>query len=331
MKTRVHITADIEFNVAGAFRDPTHCRPVGPQSVYCRIGERSQGLGYLVDTLNQFGHKGTFFVEALNTAYFGDEPMGDIARSLHEAGHDVQLHLHPCWFYFRDDDWMSRLRHERPNDNMCRRTEDEMVELIQTGIEVFSRWGLPPPTVLRTGGLKVNKAIYRAMRRCGLTRGSNVGVGVFHPAEPDLQLYAGSHEVEHICEIPVTTYSDYAVGRRRHLKCLTITGSSWWETKAVLQKARRIGVSDIVVLTHAFEYVKHRDRTYEKLYVDRINRKRLMRLCEFLAGNAEFEAATMSLVPHALTKVQNPLLHTPVTHALPRMIANAVNHAVMRF
>lgn len=331
MKTRVHITVDTEFNIAGAFSDAVNCRPVGPQSVYCRTNEQSHGLGYLLDTLNRFGHKGTFFVEALNTIYFGDEPMGGIAKSLHASGHDVQLHLHPCWTYFRHEDWASRLQVERPNDNICRRTEDEIVELIQHGLAAFNRWGIPAPTVLRTGGLKVNEAVYRAMGRCGLLRASNVGVGIYRPDDSSLQLYAGNHDVEHVLETPVTTYTDFTVWRRRHLKCLTLTGSSWPEIRTVLLQARRSGLSDVVLLTHPFEFVKHRDRTYEKLFPDRINRDRLLRLCDYLAGNAEFEVATMGAPAPTLRKGQNPLLRTPVRYALPRMVANAVNHAVMRF
>lgn len=331
MATRVHITVDTEFSIAGAFSDPINRRPVGPQAVYCRIGQRSHGLGFLLETLERHRQKATFFVEALNTHHFGDQPMGSIARQLHAAGHDVQLHIHPCWEYFSRDDWAARLKCDPPNDDITLRSEDEMVRLIEMGLAAFERWALPLPTVLRTGGLRVNLAVYRAMKRCGMRRASNLGLAVFRPREPALQLYAGCHEVEGVVEIPVNTFSDFALAGRRHLKTLTITGCAWPEIRSVLERCRAAGVSDVVVLTHAFEYVKHRDVTYEKLYPDRINRGRLQRLCEYLAHEPGFEAATLGGIDATPDSGTNPLVAVPLAYALGRMAVNRINHTVMRF
>lgn len=329
--TRVHITIDTEFSIAGAFADPARRRPVGAQAVYCRIGEASYGLGYLLDTFARYGVKATFFVEALNTDYFGDEPMGEIARRLHAAGHDVQLHLHPCWTYFRQADWQTRLKASPPNDDITRRSEDEVVGLIEAGVAAFVRWGMPAPTVLRTGGLKANLAVYRAMRRCGMRVASNLGLAVFRPREPQLQLYSGRHDVEGVVEIPVTTFSDLRLPGRTHYKTLTITGASWGESRSVLARAHLAGVSDVVVLTHAFEYVKHRDVTYEKLYPDRINRARLARLCEFLTTTPGFQASTLGGLGAVAPAAGNHLVSVPLLQAAGRMLVNRINHSIMRF
>jgi len=40
-----------------------------------RSTARKHGLGFLLETFSEFGVQATFFVEALQTAYFGDEPM----------------------------------------------------------------------------------------------------------------------------------------------------------------------------------------------------------------------------------------------------------------
>ncbi len=332
MNVRVHITVDTEFSIAGAFSDPERRRPVGPPAVYCNIDGHSQGLGFLLETLARFEQKATFFVEALNTWYFGDDPMGEIARALYESGHDVQLHIHPCWEYFRREDWMDCLETTPPNDDVTRRTEDHLVELIQAGIDTFKRWDVPAPTVLRTGGLKANLAVYRAMKRCGLRFASNLGLAVFRPQEPELQLYGGCHEVEGVTEIPVTTYSDFSVGGRKHHKTLTITGCGWPEIRAVLQQSHDAGLSDVVLLTHCFEYVKHQDVTYEKLYPDRINQRRLVRLCEFLASEQGFEAATLgNLKGVSPEPSKNPLFSVPLTAAAGRILINRINHSIMRF
>ena len=330
MNTRVHITVDTEFSIAGAFDDPRACAPVGPPAVYCEVDGRSQGLGYLLETLAHYGLRATFFVEALNTCHFGDGPMGAIARRLHEEGHDVQLHLHPCWTYFEREDWAARLAADPPNDDITRRSPGEIVRLIELGKAAFARWGVRPPTVLRTGGLKVSRPVYEAMHACGMTLASNVGLAIFRPAETDLHLYAGRHEVAGVTEIPVTTYEDLGIPGRPHYKTLTVTGSSWPEMRALLQDARRKGVSDVVVLTHPFEYVKHRDITYERLYLNRVTRRRLDRLCRFLSSEPGFEAVCMGdAALDEAARRDNTLLSVPPLYAAGRMIVNRLNHAVM--
>ncbi|WP_019571936.1 MULTISPECIES: polysaccharide deacetylase family protein [unclassified Thioalkalivibrio] len=327
MTTRVHITVDTEFSIGGAFADPQGRRPIGPPSVYCERHGRSEGLGYLLETLEQYGIRGTFFVETLNTCYFGDELMGGIAREIAARGHDVQLHLHPCWTYFEQPNWSQQLQTNPPNDDITRRSEDEQVRLIRMGQDTFTRWGLPAPTVLRTGGLKVGLGVYAAMRRCGMGIASNIGLAIYRPREPELHLFAGHHDIDGIREFPVTTYTDFCLRGERHYKTLTITGCSWPETRTVLKKAREQGVSDVVVLTHPFEFVKHRGDAARSPTLDRINRHRLKRLCKFVAEQPDLEAACMSTLGNEPAAPHDDTLDVPAYRALGRILVNRLNHA----
>ncbi|WP_421621971.1 polysaccharide deacetylase family protein [Alkalilimnicola ehrlichii] len=331
MPTRVHITVDTEFSIAGAFRDPQAHQPVGPPSVYCHIGGRSEGLGHLLDTLEAHGLRGTFYVETLNTCFFGDEPMGAIAREIAARGHDMQLHLHPCWTYFEHEDWPERLAHDPPNDDVTRRSVEELVALIERGRATFRRWGLPAPTVLRTGGLKVGLNVYRAMRQAGMEVASNIGLAIYRPAEPELQLLVGCHDIDGVLEFPVTTYSDFRWGGRTHYKTLTITGTSWPEMRRLLTQARDQGLSDVVVLTHPFEFIKHRDREYRELHVDRITRGRLERLCRFVSSEPGLEpVCTGELV--GMSQPTSSAVHSlqvPAPYALARMLINRLNHSAL--
>lgn len=331
MTVRVHVTVDTEFNIAGTFADPSSYRPIGAESVYCSIEGRSEGLGYLLRTLAAYDLQATFFVEALNTLYFGDEPMAEVVHDLRAEGHDIQLHLHPCWAYFRDPDWRQRLASEPPDDDASRRSMDDMVALIDLGCDVFRRWGLPKPEALRTGGLRVGMDVYRAMRERGIALASNVGIGLYRPQEPELHLYSGAHEVSGVVELPVTTYCDFRLGGRAHYKSLTITGTSWPEMASILYSARDLGVTDIVVLTHPFEFVKHRHESYRTAYVDRVNRHRLERLCEFLSAEPGFVASTLGgFIRERDAEGRNQLISVPFRHALGRMLINRINHAMLR-
>lgn len=92
MRTKVFMTIDTEFSIGGTFLSPHAVQPIGAQNVDCVVRGRAEGLGFLLDTFAAHGIQATFFVETLQTAYFGDGPMGEIARRIGAAGHDLQLH-----------------------------------------------------------------------------------------------------------------------------------------------------------------------------------------------------------------------------------------------
>src|SRR5262249_35577838 len=118
---------------------------IGAPMVTLAADGQEFGLGFILETLNAFGVTATFFVEALNYCYFGDEPMASLAERILEAGHDVQLHLHPCWLYFRDPLWRQSLGDLQPSDSCAGRSEAELDEMISLGLAAFARWGVPRP------------------------------------------------------------------------------------------------------------------------------------------------------------------------------------------
>src|ERR1700737_1627327 len=109
MRTQVCITIDTEFSIGGAFADAS-CQPVAEPMVWCDVGGHSEGLGFLLNCFRTHRIKATFFVEALHRTYFRHDPMRPIARKIHDAGHDVELHAHPCWSVFEYHDWRARVK-----------------------------------------------------------------------------------------------------------------------------------------------------------------------------------------------------------------------------
>ena len=209
--------------------------------------------------------------------------MGKIAQTIVSRNQDVQLHLHPCWTYFKHADWKEQLTINPPNDDIRRRSEAEMINIIQEGINIFSRWGIEAPVALRTGSLWVNRTVYRAMKNLGIVYSSNVGLGVFVPEEPELELYSGSAMIEECIELPVLSYIDAF----KHLKALTITGSSWNEIEYLLLEASRQNINYVVLLTHPSEFVKNTINHYQDFNENRINKKKLLNLCQFLTGQPD--------------------------------------------
>jgi peptidoglycan/xylan/chitin deacetylase (PgdA/CDA1 family) len=281
MHTRVCITIDTEFSIAGAFADAA-CRPLAEPIVWCEVDGQSEGLGFLLQQFARYRIPATFFVEALHRSYFRHDPMRPIVRRIEADGHEIQLHAHPCWSVFEHDDWRERVRAQPRQDDFFGRGEDDSVRLIEQGISTFRDWGLPPPQVFRSGSLQHDDALYRALARTGIPYSSNVGLAIFDSGDQDYRMYGGRHVRHGVVECPVLTYCDWQVGRRRHLKSLTIAGASFAETRTLLEKAQRAGIPLVTILTHPFEYVQSSDLGRQPARRHGVNQQRLTSLCAYL-------------------------------------------------
>jgi hypothetical protein len=325
MQTKVCISVDTEFSIAGAFNDRA-LLPVAEQRVWCVVDHKSHGLGFMLRCFAQHRITATFFVEALNRHYFKHDPMREIAHRLFEAGHEIQLHVHPCWDVFRHDDWRERARACRKGpgiDDFYRRDEGESLRLIDSGLQVFHDWQLPSPTVFRSASLQHDDTLYRAQERSGIPYSSSVGLAVFDSGDDRYRLYSGRHERHRVVECPILTFCDWKMPGKKHLKSLTITGSSFAETRMLLEHAHREGIEQVVILTHPFEYVQNRDFTLRQMRRHSLNQQRLNSLCKFLNNNRDrFQAcgvASAASAPMTSNSSRNQLIHGSLLKTVPRI------------
>jgi peptidoglycan/xylan/chitin deacetylase (PgdA/CDA1 family) len=276
--TNVILTVDIEFSIAGAFTDPLRFKPLGQDWVLGSDGITEHGLGFLLDTLQHHKARATFFVEALNTAYFGPEPMGEIARRIRDAGHDVQLHIHPCWLAFDDGPYVRKPGSPPPNDQCGSFPPEAFARILQRAVDIFERWGVARPVALRTGGFNVSRNVYLAQRLAGIPLASNVCASIAPSVDDRLRFRSGRHLVEGIVEAPALSFVDYRRIGKEHLRPFQITAVSSAELRLVLSRVNQAGLDTVVTVTHAFEYFKLRDERGE-VRANRINQKRLEALC----------------------------------------------------
>lgn len=327
-RTRVCITIDTEFSIGGAFSDRTK-RPVAEPLVWCNVDGRSEGLGFMLDTFRRHDIQATFFVETLHRHHFKHDPMRPIAQQLYAEGHEVQLHAHPCWTNFQNAEWRSIPRAERISDDIGKHSVDDTVKLINQGIDTFSAWGIPRPRAFRSGNLHHGESLYRALAATGIAYSSNVGVAIYDSGNPDYRLYSGQHERHGVKEFPVLSFSDWRIGPKQNIKSLTIAGSSFAETRRLLEKARSEGIPLVVVLTHPFEFVQNRDLAFQQTKRNSLTQARLRKLCQFLQQNNDrFDACGLASAADAMPGAQdsdNHLLKGVLWHTLPRLAAQLVN------
>lgn len=327
MVMRVCITIDTEYSIAGAFADPA-LLPVADPIVWCDIAGRSEGLGYLLNCFARYRVPATFFVETQHRTYFKEDPMRPIANRIAAAGHELQLHVHPCWSVFAHDDWRERVRRKPRQDDFFGRDEDDSVRLIRQGLDTFAHWGLAAPQVFRSGSLQHDNALYRALARTGMPYSSNVGVAIFDSGDPDYRLYSGSHRRHGVVEFPVLTFSDWRLGARKHLKSLTVAGTSFAETRTLLDKAERAGMAQVVILTHPFEYVQSRDLGRLPARRHAVNQSRLAALCRYLDENRDrftpCGMAAAAAAPASPAAADNLLLEGVLWQSVQRMATQVV-------
>src|SRR5215469_1208318 len=163
----VCITVDTEFSVGGAFEDPARI-PTAMPNVNCPSQGDDHGLPFILATFRKYGIKGTFFVETLSRAYFGDEPLRSLIETILNAGQDVQLHIHPNWMNFARGDLREEFGRQKSSDACVGRSLSEMEELLKLGLKPFQDWNLPRPIAVRVGNFEVDRTVYRAMSRVGL-------------------------------------------------------------------------------------------------------------------------------------------------------------------
>jgi len=332
MKTRVCITIDTEFSIGGAFSDDAKT-PVAEPLVWCNVGGKSQGLGFMLDVFARHDVQATFFVETLHRHYFKHDPMRAIARQIHEKGHEVQLHSHPCWALFKHEGWREQARQTRRRDHFAGRDVADSAALIQQGIDTFAEWGLPRPEVFRSGNLQHDDGLYQALAAVGIPYSSNVATAIFDSGDSKYRLYSGQHDRHGVREFPVLSFSDWALGAKRHLKSLTIAGSSFAETRRLLEQAHCAGIGVVTILTHPFEFVQNRDLAFQQTRINRQTQDRLVQLCHYLDNNRDrFEACGMAAAAKAVTpKSENILLKGALWQTVPRMAAQIAYHRYGRW
>lgn len=281
-KTRVYITIDVECaeeRVTGGAVQPARGYDL---RVWGRLRNQPEDLGIPLITraLGQAGLVATFFVEPFGASYFGEAGLAEVCRFLQERGHDLQLHAHPVQ---RCVDWHSRGEPRLPDD-MAAYSTAAQVALLRQGLSTLSRCGVRRDAVLafRAGNFGASNDTWRAMASTGLVVSSNFNLCYLDkscrilwpsPANALFDTGAGVHE------LPVTNFAD-GRGQFRHLQ---VSAVSFPELRYALLEAHRLGLPQVTIVTHPFEYFFLDSPAGATGRPNPVNIERLRSLCAFLA------------------------------------------------
>lgn len=233
---------------------------------------RSHGLRYQLDRLGAHGLTGVCFVEALNAIAAGPDYLRRMVSLIQEAGHEVQLHLHPEWLGVAAN---PPVPHR--GANMKDYTEDEQAALFEVGLQSLRDCGADNVTAFRAGNYGADMATLRALKRAGLAFDSSHN---YTYLSTDCGLDIGEpllrpRVLEGVMEIPISHFEDLP-GHHRHAQ---LCATSFAELKAAINGSAAKGWETFVMVSHGFELLNSARTRANPLVV-----RRFERLCAYLGA-----------------------------------------------
>ncbi|MFN3286860.1 MAG: polysaccharide deacetylase family protein [Sphingomonadaceae bacterium] len=288
--SKVVLSVDTEPTVSGTITYPDRRRPLIDEPVLGMVGGRSEGLGFILDTLREYGLPATFFIETAHVRAFGETPMRRHVETILRADHDVQLHLHPVWTSWRDG------RDEpawRVTDECAQLPRDRLAELFAEGRAMLERWTGKPITAARAGNFSASLDVLRASADAGLTVTSHVNIANRMPPEPELHANGGTLQIAGVREFPATCFRQ-RLRLRSGWRSLSVAAISADEMISALRGLRHSASGLAMIVMHPFNFLKRRNVQFEGLRADRLAQRRFRKLAQFLADHPrDFAVCTL--------------------------------------
>lgn len=246
--------------------------------VYGRSHHGDYALPQTLAILNRHGLKGVFFVEPLFATRFGKEPLEIIVGLIREAGHEIQLHLHPEW---TDEAKKPIIPHcATKRQHLSYYTLDEQTALIAHGKQMLEATGSGPIRAFRSGSYAANRDTFEALHRNGILLDSSLN-RCYAVSAPDLRrehAFNTAFVVHGVTTHPVTVLKD-GFGKDRPAQ---VGACGFGEMRDALRSAHQAGTRDFVVVSHNFEMLRPGSSAPDWIVV-----KRFESLCTFLAQHSE--------------------------------------------
>jgi hypothetical protein len=292
MKTSVHITIDTESAMGGAWDEPGNGPVPASRHVFCQDESGAYGIPLITRELGRYGFRATFFCEMLATRVLGETDSRSVVEALLAAGQDVQLHLHPVYWYYRrflDRGGIDR-EHYRASasDQLCVHPPDRQLALLEDACELFRTCTGRAPVAFRAGNFAASRATLRALAKLGVLIDSS-----YNPAQRDDPSLADDppepnavQSIEGVWEFPVTV-ARTRIHEGNGYKPFDPVALCAWEMKRILDVAHGAGMPHVTLLFHSFSFVKPWDMSYSRFRLNRIVLRRLRALLAFLDTNRD--------------------------------------------
>jgi hypothetical protein len=281
----VFLTVDVECSIGGAFSDAA-LKPVGSaKRIFGRFHGREYGIPLMMDIAERYHVPLVFFVETFQQHYFGSDETRGVVDIILKRGHDIQLHLHPCFLNFTLADPRTR----QFSDLCGLYPLENQIEMVAEAKNRLVSCGAPEPVAFRAGCFGANLDTLKALEINGLMIDSSYNQAYVSKTclFPDMQLYDLA-ECSGIFEFPISQFREKTGLRASRIMHLDINGVSFEEMRRVLHASRlNAAPRNITILLHSFSFVKPYDVQYGRTRPRWNVIRRFEKLCRFLAENRE--------------------------------------------
>jgi hypothetical protein len=192
------------------------------QQIFADHDGREVGIRYLMDLLDRFGFKGTFFVDILLEYQLGSGSLAPVIAAIQERGHDIQLHLHPApHLRFAEDERLRRLWPAMAADDV-----DLFRAALEAALEMFQRLVGKQPVAYRSGAYHITDAFFPVLSEYGLKIDTSIYPFKNCRVSPWMRTRTQPFWVGDVLEIPVSWLAYERDGRLTPQQVAAVTSGS---------------------------------------------------------------------------------------------------------
>jgi hypothetical protein len=330
----VYFTVDTESSIGGAWADPQKRPLKADRHIFCRIGKRDHGIGFITDTLSAYGFRATHFVETLMTLVNGDDDVRSVFEFLLERHQDVQLHVHPTYrFYAESRRALERNQPYQPppkNDLLSGFDEARQMDLLTEAVSLFKQFAGTAPVAFRAGCFAANRVTLRCLRRAGVLVDTSFNPCYSEWSFKNDQMQPNAvRNIDGVWEVPVTVARTPLPEGYGGLKHADPSALSFTELRHMLEHGVESGQRHFVIVFHSFAAVKSADSSYSRMKPDRLTIGRLHQLLTYLSTRSDlYRVSTFGELAREGPDSDShaaPLAQLPILPAFGRKTMQAVN------
>lgn len=207
---------------------------------------REYGVFGILDELDAYGMKATFFVNVYETDRQPQGVVEGVVREIAARGHEVGLHSHPS----PDSELYGR--------PLFRLPQQQQTDILCWGAELIDGWAGVPPASFRAGGYALDDRTFTAMEEAGIAIDSSC----FFPSENNCQERFTVNAVAArgaVVEAPITTVLQLAGDTVKHSK-LDFNWLSVDELMDALGAIAGHGAGFATFMMHSFSFIEKATR-----------------------------------------------------------------------
>lgn len=261
------------------------------EKILGRRGTSYYGIPLIMNILEKYGMRGTFFVNAYLDSYYPEKQIKEIVQEIIRRGHDVQFHAHEefrCFGVCKQQDTVCWNKCTKEISYISGNTLENQVTILREGADNIRKWSGKYPLAFRGGAFDADISTLKALKKLGILVDSSLS----GPDHALARVFPINTVSEHngVVELPLFTYREKLLLIKR-ISFLDIESTTLVEHKYLLNEAITGDIRAVVLMMHSFSFCRREQGCPIIQHV-----KRFDKLLEYVRRNPNLKVSTMSEV-----------------------------------